>query len=355
MINVTKTYLPPLTEYIDYLKQIWESGHVTNRGILVQTLEKQLQEYLELPNLLFVTNGMLAIQIAIKTLDIKGEVITTPFSYVATTTAILWESCEPVFVDINRQTFCIDADKIEEKITPNTSAILATHVYGYPCNIEKITQIAERYNLKVIYDAAHCFGVKYKQQSILNYGDISIISFHATKLFHTIEGGGLVCKNVELFDKSRLLHHFGHLGDEHYWAGTNAKSNEFQAAMGLCNLPNVAKSIEKRKRISEIYKKLLSNMPLYFLHYDGDIEYNYSYFPILFELESHLLAVKEILAHHKINTRRYFYPALNTLPYLKNYQPCPIAEDIAKRVLCLPLYDDLEKEDIENICKLIKI
>jgi dTDP-4-amino-4,6-dideoxygalactose transaminase len=355
MINVTKTYLPPLEEFQVYLEEIWASGKITNRGDLVLELEKQLKDYLQVPNLLFVTNGMLALQLAIKALGLKGEIITTPFSYVATTTAILWEHCEPIFVDINKQTFCIDADLIEEKITEKTTAILATHVYGYPCEIEKIQEIAEKHNLKVIYDAAHAFGIQYKGQSILNYGDISAISFHATKLFHTIEGGAVVCQDAELLEKMRLLHQFGHIGDEHFEAGTNAKTNEMQAAMGLCNLPKIAQIVENRKNISEMYKDLLKNIPLQYPHSKSGFEYNYAYFPVVFETEELLLKVKNKLDENQIYTRRYFYPSLNTLPYLKNYQVCPASEDIAKRVLCLPLYDSLAIETIEQICNLIQL
>lgn len=354
MIPVTKAYLPPLDEYTSYLQQIWENGWLTNRGSLVLELEQQLRDYLQVPHVLFVTNGMLALQIAIKTLELEGEIITTPFSYVATTTAILWEKCEPVFVDINQETFCIDAELIEEKITERTSAILATHVYGYPCDIEKIEVIAKKHQLKVIYDAAHCFGVKYKGQSIFNYGDISITSFHATKLFHTIEGGGIFTKDAALYEKIVLLHQFGHLYDDYLSIGTNAKSNEFQAAMGLCNLPNIPQIIAARKNTSESYRDLLKELPLQYPDYKGDFIYNYAYFPVVFETEEQLLRVKNKLADNQINARRYFYPSLNTLPYLKKYDACPVSEEIARRVLCLPLYDSLSLNLVQEISTIIK-
>jgi dTDP-4-amino-4,6-dideoxygalactose transaminase len=273
---------------------------------------------------------------------------------VATTTAILWEKCEPVFVDINQETFCIDADLIEAKVTERTSAILATHVYGYPCDIEKIEAIAKKYNLKVIYDAAHCFGVKYKGQSIFNYGDISVTSFHATKLFHTIEGGGIFTQNTELMEKARLLHQFGHVGDDYFSEGTNAKSSEFQAAMGLCNLPTISEVIGKRKVISQTYKNLLEDLSLKYPQYEGDFEYNYSYFPVIFDSEELLLKIKNKLAENNINTRRYFYPSLNTLPYIKNHQTCKVSEDIAKRVLCLPLFLTIKNQDIISITDIIR-
>ncbi len=354
MINVTKTYLPSLADYQSYLEKIWADGQITNRGNLVKELEQELKKYLGVSELLFVTNGMLALQLAIKALDLKGEIITTPFSYVATTTAILWEHCEPVFVDINTQNFCIDANKIEEKITSKTSAILATHVYGYPCEVEKIQAIADKYHLKVIYDAAHCFGVQYKGQSLLNYGDMAILSFHATKLFHTIEGGAVVCKDKALIKKVQLLHQFGHIGDEHYIVGTNAKASEIQAAMGLCVLPKISEIIQRRKEIYFQYKELLKPLSLQYPKTEEDFKYNYAYFPVVFDKEETMLKVKETLALHQINARRYFYPSLNTLNYLPTSYACPVSEDISRRVLCLPFYDSLQIDEVEKIAELVK-
>ena len=196
MINVTKTFLPPINEYIEYLEKIWESNWITNQGPLSEELESRLKDFLNVDNLLLVSNGTIALQLAIKALALKGEIITTPYSYVATTNSILWENCTPVFCDIENKTFCIDADLIESKITDNTSAIMATHVYGFPCDVEKIKSVADKHNLKIIYDGAHAFGVKFKNESLLNFGDISTVSFHATKLFHTIEGGAVICKDI---------------------------------------------------------------------------------------------------------------------------------------------------------------
>ncbi len=233
MINVTQTFLPPIEEYVEYLQQIWDSRWLTNRGRLIQELEVKLKDYLGIENLLIVNNGTIALQIAIKALNLKGEIITTPFSYVATVSSIVWENCEPVFVDIDKDYLTIDETKIEAAITDKTSAILATHVYGNPCNVEAIQAIAEKHNLKVIYDAAHCFGVKYKGESILNWGDVSTLSFHATKLFHTGEGGGIVCNDEQLAHKIFYHHNFGHNGPEEFFGlGVNAKLSELNAARG---------------------------------------------------------------------------------------------------------------------------
>lgn len=354
MINVTKSYLPPLPEYIEYLNKIWDTHWLTNNGQLVQELEKKLIDYLDVKHLLFLNNGTIAIQLALKALNLRGKIITTPFSYVATTTAILWENCEPIFVDIDSSTCCIDATKIEEAITPETSAILATHVYGIPCNVEAINIIAEKYNLKVIYDGAHAFGVKYKDQSLLNFGDVSTLSFHATKLFHTVEGGAVITKDIELCKQMSLYRSFGHVYEKHHSMGINGKNSEFHAAMGLCNLPKVIGFIQNRKVICEYYDKHLDftdkiQRPII----EKNIEYNYAYYPIIFSTEKLLLKTINELKAHDINPRRYFYPSLNKLPYLKDYVCCPISECYAKTVLCLPLYDSLELNDVDKICQII--
>lgn len=352
MINVTKSYLPKIEEYIKLIEGIWQNHHLTNRGPLVQKLEEDICIKTKTNNLLFVSNGTIAIQLAIKALGITGEIITTPFSYVATTTSILWENCTPIFCDIDKNSLCIDAYKIEALITPNTQAILATHVYGIPCQVEMIEKIATKYNLKVIYDAAHGFGVKYKQQSLLNYGDVSTCSFHATKIFQTIEGGSITTKNSDLFEKIKLYHSFGHLGDDYFTLGINGKNSEFHAAMGLCNLPVLEELIENRKNTSHLYSSLLTpkiSRPII----PAETEYNYAYFPIIFPNEKILLKIKNKLIQNQINTRRYFYPSLNKLPYIENSNACPISEEISKRVLCLPQYYGIEKIDVEKICKIV--
>lgn len=353
MINVTKSYLPPFEEYSKLIEGIWQNHHLTNRGPLVQKLEKEIIEKLKLNNVLFVTNGTIAIQLAIKALNVKDEVITTSFSYVATTNSLLWEGCTPVFCDISPETLCIDASKIEALITSKTTAILATHVYGIPCDIDAIEKIANRYDLKVIYDAAHAFGVEVNGVNILNFGDASTCSFHATKLFHTIEGGSVTTKDSGVFKQISLFHTFGHLGDDYYSEGINAKNSDFHAAMGLCNLPKLNELIAARKKHSDCYSSLLSSSNVTRPKIPHGTTYNYAYYPVVFETEKLMLIVKEKLYKNGMNTRRYFYPSLNKLPFLKKYDDCQVSEDISKRVLCLPLYYDLEKEYIEKICDII--
>ena len=354
MINVTKTYLPPFEEYIAILKRAWDKEWITNNGELVQELEQKLKEYFQKEYVLFCNNGTIALQIALKALGITKEVITTPFSYVATTNSILWEGCLPVFVDIEQNTFCIDADKIEDAITDNTEAIMVTHVYGYPCNVEKIEAIAKTYHLKVIYDAAHAFGCTYKNKSLLHYGDIATCSFHATKVFHSVEGGCIISNSKEINDKLFLYRSFGHIGDDYFTVGINGKNSEFHAAMGLAVLPKILSLIAERKIVFETYNSLLPaslKRPYYNI---PEFEYNYSYYPVIFETEKAMLAVKEALADKQVNTRRYFYPSLNTLPQVeKNIYSCPVSEDISSRVLCLPLYPGLQESDISKIAAIV--
>ena len=354
MINVTKTHLPPIEKYKSYLEKIWQSSCVTNRGPLVLELEQKLKNHLKLKHILFVSNGTIALQIAIKALDLKGEIITTPFSYVATTTALLWQNHDPVFVDIDHETFCIDPSKIENAITEKTTAILATHVYGYPCDVERIKQIADKYKLKIIYDAAHAFGTNYKGTSILNHGDISTLSFHATKLFHTIEGGAIIVNgNDELIKKNFLYHAFGHIGDDYFTIGINGKNSEFHAAMGLCNLLELESIFALRKKVSLLYDARLLSSDVKRPAVNDHVEYNYAYYPVIFSKEDLLLKVKKELGENSINTRRYFFPSLNKLSYIKNTNYCPVSEDISRRVLCLPLYPDLENSVVDKISSII--
>lgn len=353
MINVTKTFLPQIDEYQKYIFQIWQSNQLTNQGPLLVELESKLSKFLGVKHFQYVTNGTIALQLALKALDISnGEIITTPFSYVATTSSILWERCTPVFVDIEPDNFTIDADKIEQAITTRTKAIMAVHVFGYACDIEKIEKIAQKHNLRVIYDGAHAFGAKYKDKSLLSYGDISTCSFHSTKLFHTVEGGACIVKDKVVSDKLDLIKKFGHLGDKHFCLGINAKQSEFHAAMGLSNFPYINKIIEERKRISDLYDELLDGK-VQRPKPQADLDYNYAYYPVVFESEEQLLNVFEKLAKENINPRRYFYPSLNKLPYLKG-ESCSISEDISSRIACLPLYFGLENEIIEKIVKIIR-
>lgn len=301
-----------------------------------------------------VTNGTVAIQMAIKALNITGEVITTPFSFVATTSSIVWEGCTPVFVDICPQSLCIDADKIEAAITENTEAILATHVYGNPCDVVKIEAIAKKHHLKVIYDAAHAFGVKVNGKSIFEYGDISTCSLHSTKLYHSVEGGLIVTKDSELLKKLAYIRNFGISGfDSFSELGLNGKNSEFHAAMGLANLKYTEAIHNKRKALSQCYDDKLKNLKATKIKWHKEATENYAYYPILLESEELLLKIKKELDTCEIFTRRYFYPSLaSSLPYLPKLE-LPITEDISRRVLCLPLYFDLTEEEINYISRLI--
>ena len=352
-ITVTKPYLPPKEEYVKYVSEIFDRGILTNQGPNVLALEKKLSAYLGAEHFHYVTNGTVALQLALKALGIEGgEVITTPFSYVATTSSILWERCTPVFVDIEPDNFTIDPTKIEEAITPNTKAIMPVHVFGYACDVEAIQKIADKHGLKVIYDAAHTFGSFYKGKALASYGDVSTLSFHATKLFHTIEGGACIVKEKTVSEKLELEKRFGHQGDEHFCLGINAKQDEFNAAMGLANFSHLDEIIVARKHIVELYDSLLSGKVRRPKMQDG-LRYNYAYYPVVFENEKELLSAFERLAKMDIFPRRYFYPSLNQLPYLQKYYPCPVSEDITTRIACLPLYVGLQDADVKRICREI--
>jgi dTDP-4-amino-4,6-dideoxygalactose transaminase len=354
MINVTKTFLPPQEEYQAILKRAWDTGWMTNRGVLVQELEASIKAYLHVPNIIAMTNGTLPLQIAIKAMGLTGEIITTPFSYVATTSSIVWEGCRPVFVDIHPDYLTIDETKIEAAITTNTSAILATHVFGNPCQVEVIERIAKEHNLKVIYDAAHGFGVTFKGQSIFNYGDVSTCSFHATKLFHSGEGGALFCNDF-YYERMYYHHNFGHNGSEDFHGlGINAKMSEPQAAMGLAILPYFNHIRESRKEICNLYDSNLDYGKLKKFKIRENTEWNYSYHPVIFENESQLLVVKKKLSELNIFPRRYFYPSLNTILYA-NGQIMPISESVASKILCLPLYVGLDSEDVLKIVEIIDL
>ncbi|MXV38985.1 DegT/DnrJ/EryC1/StrS family aminotransferase [Flavobacteriaceae bacterium Ap0902] len=352
-MNVTKTFLPHIEEYVKYLQKAYDKAWLTNRGELVYELEAKLKEYLVVKNLTLTTNGTLPLQIAIKALNLKNEIITTPFSYVATTSSIVWESCSPIFVDIESEYLTIDPNKIEKAITDKTSAILATHVFGNPCDVEAIENIAKRHNLKVIYDAAHCFAVKYNGESIFNYGDISTCSFHATKIFHTGEGGCLITKNDELHKRLFYQHNFGHKTPTSFHdAGINAKMSELQAAIGLAVFDHIDEILENRKNIIATYNKFLHGQDIQLLKIRNNTEWNYHYYPVIFKSKEELLRVQNALNNHNIYPRRYFYPSLNTLDYVV-YKPMPISESIAKRILCLPLFTEMNTDQIKNITDIL--
>jgi dTDP-4-amino-4,6-dideoxygalactose transaminase len=354
MIPVTKPFLPPIEEYTAQVKRAYDNEWLTNRGELVLELETKIQGYLGSKSKpIAMNNGTIPLQIAIKLLGGGGEIITTPFSYVATTSTIVWEGCTPVFVDIDPVYWTIDETKIEEAITDKTTCILATHVFGNPCNVEEIERIAKKHNLYVIYDAAHCFGVKYKGKSIFDWGDISTCSFHATKIFHTGEGGAAFVNNEELYEKVFYSHNFGHNGPtEFHGVGINGKLSELQAAMGLAVLPYLENIFSRKKDDYIIYKDQLKER-YQFMNVRENTEWNYSYIQILLESEERVKTLQNKLKNEQITVRRYFYPSLNTLKYIEG-NTCEIAEDISERIMTLPGFYNLDKIVIKRIVKSIR-
>ncbi|MBK9422447.1 MAG: DegT/DnrJ/EryC1/StrS family aminotransferase [Flavobacteriales bacterium] len=350
-LYVTRTFLPPREEYLHWLDKAYASHNLTNNGPIHRELEETLRARFDVPHLRLMSNGTLALQLAIRALGVKGQVITTPFSYVATTSAILWEGCEPVFVDIDPTTCCIDPNLIEAAITPDTTAILATHVYGFPCDVEAIGLIAKKHGLKVIYDAAHAFDVEYKGKSILSYGDASILSFHATKLFHTVEGGAVVLHDAEADKKLCLLRSFGHIYDEHFCLGINAKMSEVHAAMGMAVLPHVEQIIMHRKKSAKLYDHMLEDKVERPTAPEGTA-LNYGYYPILLGSGQAREQVMTALATEGIFARRYFFPSLDSLPYISS-PACQISRSISDRVICLPLYSELADEEVALIARIV--
>lgn len=354
-IYVTRSFLPPKEEFLRRVDQVWESGQLTNQGPLLKEFESNVAAYLNVPGLHVVANGTLALQLALSALDVRdGEVITTPFSYVATVSAILWERCHPVFVDIEAKTLCIDPAQIEAAITEHTKAILGVHVFGRPCDIQALEDISRRRGIPVIYDGAHAFGVRHQGDALLAYGDISTCSFHATKLFHMVEGGAVVARDPMVDARLELVKRFGHNYDDHICLGINAKASEFHAAMGLCNLPYLDKVIAGRRAVSELYDELLSES-LRPADYDPRTERNYAYYPVILRSAGDVADLLSLMAAQDIYPRRYFFPALNTLPYLTERVECPIAEDIASRIVCLPLYPELDPADVRRIVDLVRM
>lgn len=362
MINVTRSSMPGFEEYCDEIKGLWESRWLTNSGAKHQALQKELKSYLDVEEIELFCNGHMALETAIQAMNLSGEIITTPFTFASTTNAIVRNGLKPVFCDIEPDTYTIDANKIEALITEKTCAIVPVHVYGNVCDVEAIAKIAEKHNLKVIYDAAHAFGVKYKGQGIASFGDASMFSFHATKVFHTIEGGAVCFKDASLGKKLAKLKKFGISGPESVeFAGGNAKMNEFAAAMGLCNLRHIDEEIGKRKHAVERYRERLSEVPgVTLCQLQENVQSNYAYFPVVFDKEIFGLSRDEVmdnLAKEGIGARKYFYPLTNTFDCYKSEhnakEETPVALDISKRVLTLPLYADLDAQTVDKICDVI--
>jgi dTDP-4-amino-4,6-dideoxygalactose transaminase len=361
-IYVTQPYLPPLEEFLPYLEQIWKSKWLTNNGPFHQQLEQALCEYLGIEHISLFTNGTIALITALQALNISGEVITTPFSFVATAHSLLWNGIKPVFVDIDPYSFNLDPEKIAAAITPQTTAILPVHVYGNPCNVEKIQKIADKHGLKVIYDAAHAFGVNDKGGSLLQHGDMSILSFHATKVFNTFEGGAIVCRDTKTKKRIDDLKNFGFAGEVTVLApGINGKMNEVQSAFGLLQLKHIAKAISRRQEIDTQYREQLSSIPgIICPPLSADTTHNYSYFVILVEKEYPLLRdeLNDRLRQHGIYARRYFYPLISEFPMYRDLPSSAqfnllSATKAADHVLCLPIYPALENESITRIVSII--
>lgn len=358
-IQVTRSSMPEFEEYVEEIKELWESHWLTNMGSKHKKLESKLIEYLEVPNVTLFVNGHLALECAIASMNLTGEVITTPFTFASTTHAIVRNGLTPVFCDINPDTYTIDTSKLESLITEKTSAIIPVHVYGNVCDVNKIEEIAKKHNLKVIYDAAHAFGVTVNGKGIGTYGDASMFSFHATKVFNTIEGGAITYNNSELTKVLNELKNFGITGPETVeYIGGNAKMNEFQAAMGICNLRNLDNDIKKRKIIFERYRERLNGIKgIKLVEGQEGVKSNYSYLPALFDgFKMDRNEVMEKLASENIYTRKYFYPLVNNFECYKNRFDCsktPVAEYVANRILTFPLYSDLSVEDVDRICDII--
>ena len=353
MIPVTKPYLPNYHEVENYLKEIWKRNWVTNNGPLLNKYELKLKQVLDLNHLLVTTNGTIALQFAIRSLNLKGSIITTPFSYVATTSSIVWENCKPIFVDIEKETLNIDHKKIEASIQNDTTAILATHCFGNACNINELEKISEKNNLKLIFDASHCFGTTYNNESIFKFGHISTLSLHATKIIHCIEGGAVITEDDELLKRIAFMRNFGHDGEEKFnGLGINGKNSELHAAVGLSVLNDYISILAKREKQWKFYKTILENLSVRNQMIQEGCGYNYSYYPIIYEDKNLALKAKNALEREEIYPRRYFYPTLNNLDYVESTRT-PITDKISGCVLCLPLYHDLSESEQEYISRIL--
>ena len=360
MIDVTRPFLPPLNEVNQIFEEIWSRNWLTNNGPVLKKFEISLSNYFKHNDIHLVSSGTIGLQIALKALNIKKTVITTPFSYVATTSSIAWEGCIPKFVDIDPKTLNVDVLSIEKSIDNNTEAILVTHCFGNPCNINEIDKIAKRNNLKVIYDSAQCFGTEYNGKSIFHYGDISVLSLHATKICHMVEGGAIFANVENVGRKVSLMRNFGHDGPENFnGVGINGKNSEIHSAIGLVNLRYINDILAHRKKQVKLYNRLLNDDAISTIELTkGTTNYNFSYFPIILKDEDTLLNVMNTLKINNIGSRRYFYPSLSKLNYIKSKNVTPISDDISRRILCLPLYHTLSKVEqkliIQSILKALR-
>ena len=361
-IYVTRPHLPPLEEFVPYLEKIWESRELTNCGPFHQQLEKELCDYLGVEHIALFANATIALVTALQSLRITGEVITTPFSFVATSHSLLWNGVKPIFVDVQPDTLNINPKQIESAITPQTTAILAVHCYGHPCDIDAIQKIADTYNLKVIYDAAHAFGVKCHCGSILKHGDLSVLSFHATKVFNTFEGGAIICPDLKTKTRIDQLKNFGHFGETQVVAtGINGKMSEFNAALGMLQLKYVDEAIQRRKVIDQTYRRGLAGIKgVRCLGDAGEKVANYAYFPILIDRQ-YPISRDELYERMKakgVHPRRYFYPLITEFPMYRGFPSShrdnlPVASEAAAQVLCLPIYPDLTIQLVHQICEFI--
>ena len=355
MITVTRPTLPPFDEFVEILRGVWTRNHLTNAGPLVVELERQLAAYLGVRHCLFVSNGTIALQLACRALDLAGEVVTTPFSYVATTSSIAWEGCTPVFADVEPDTLTLSAECVEEVVTPRTTALVATHVYGNPCDVDGLAAVARRHGLRVVYDAAHCFGAEYAGRALSAHGDVATLSFHATKLFHTVEGGAVVTDDDEIARRVASLRNFGHAGYEAFdGIGINGKNSELHAAMGLCLLPRVPEIIAERRAVSVRYDSLLlGRAEISRPRIRSGTRYNYAYYPILLPDDGTVRAVQTHLEANGVLARRYFHPSLSgALSYVAPGR-VPVARDAADRVLCLPLFTGMLPAQVERVAQLV--
>ena len=354
LIPNTKTVMPPMDNYARLIHDIWNSRIVTNNGPMLISLENELAERFSVKHAMLISNGTLALQLSIRALNLKGNILTTPFTYIATLNSILWENCSPIFCDIDENTFCVNPETVTEAIGNNDiSGILLTNVFGNPGSIDDLVKVAKVNNLKIIFDSSHCFDVKFDNNSVFNYGNISTLSLHATKIFQTGEGGAVFTNDDLIASRIKLLRNFGHTGTNDFsTVGINAKMSELHAALGLTNLPYISNHINARKNIVKNYENQL-NHSYRFQKFEKKVQRNYSYFPIIVRSETRLLEIKDVMEANRIECRRYFYPSLNTLKFIEKGRSMPVSEDISSRILCLPLYPEMTPEDNNKVINIL--